>query len=132
AELRRFAPPQIGFNYLGRFSAANDAWSAADTGDLDWAASAMPLAHCVEVNARTAEDNEGAALIATWTWAPALFSEDEVSELARGWFRVLEGFEQHVSKSGAGGHSPCDFPLVELSQETIERLEIANPQLEDV
>src|SRR5205807_4376058 len=59
-------------------------------------------------------------------------SDEEVSELARGWFRVLEGFEQHVSKPGAGGHSPCDFPLVELSQEAIERLEIAYPQLEDV
>jgi non-ribosomal peptide synthase protein (TIGR01720 family) len=132
AELRRFAPPQIGFNYLGRFSARDGAWAAADTGDLDWAASAMPLAHCVEVNARTAEDDEGAALIATWTWAPALLSEEEVSELARGWFRVLEGFEQHVSRPGAGGHSACDFPLVELSQETIERLEIAYPELEDV
>src|SRR4029079_6219250 len=132
-QLSTFAVPQIGFNYLGRFAVGGGAWTdSAETEDLGRIASALPLAHCVEVNARTIEDGAGATLTARWSWAPALLSQEEVSELARGWFRVLAAFEEHVSKPGVGGHSPCDFPLLELSQEEVERLESAYPELEDV
>ena len=133
AELRGPSPAQIGFNYLGRFSEREADWSAAvDASELGWAASALPLPHCLEVNARSIEDNGGIRLTATWSWAPALLSEEEVGQLARDWFSVLQGFEQHVSKPGTGGHSPCDFPLVQLSPAEVERLESAYPQLEDV
>ena len=39
---------------------------------------------------------------------------------------------RHVEQPGAGGRSPCDVPLLALSQSEIERLESKYPQLEDV
>src|SRR6185436_17178956 len=72
SQLAGFASPQIGFNYLGRFaaSAASD-WGGADEAvRLGAGDPAMPLSHCIEVNALTLDDREGARFTATWSWAP--------------------------------------------------------------
>ena len=52
--------------------------------------------------------------------------------LATGWFRALEALVRHAARPGAGGRSPSDLPLVELSQGEIEALEQRYPQIEDV
>ena len=133
-ELDGFAPPQLGFNYLGRFMAAGSAdWAAAAEGDgLGGGEPAMPLAHVLEVNALTRDAAEGASLEAIWTWAPALLSEAAVRDLAQGWFRALEALVRHSDQPDAGGRTPSDLPLVALSQAEIERLESQHPQIEDI
>ena len=134
SQLAGFAAPQIGFNYLGRFaaSAAADWGSAGEAVRLGGGDPAMPLAHCLEVNALTLDEREGARFTATWSWAPALVTEAEVRDLAERWFTALEGLVRHAAAPGAGGRTPCDLPLVALSQEEIEGLESAYPQIEDV
>ena len=116
--------PQIGFNYLGRWAGAGGGdWGAAPEevrGGID---SEMPLAHCVGVNASTIENPEGPTLTATWTWAPALLSEQDVGELAEGWFHVLEALVRHAAQPGAGGLTPSDIPLTSLTQAEIELVE---------
>src|SRR6266516_6687365 len=104
-QLASFAAPQIGFNYLGRFAAPAGAdWARApeavrlgDGGDA-----AMALAHCLEVNALTLDESEGARLTAHWSWAPALVTEAEVRDLAQRWFLALEGLVGHAAAPGAG------------------------------
>ena len=134
SQLAGFPVPQLGFNYLGRFPAGGEAdWAAAaETVTLGGGDPTLPLAHCIEVNAFTADGGDGATLAATWTWAPALFSPEEVSDLAAGWFAALAALVRHVEQPGAGGRSPCDLPLLALSQAEIERLESRHPQLEDL
>src|SRR5262249_56060591 len=83
---------------------------------------AMPLAHCIEVNAFTLEDAEGAKLTAHWSWAAALVTEGDVRDLAQGWFDALEALVQHADAPGAGGRSPSDLPLVGLLQGAVEWL----------
>src|SRR5262249_13536940 len=101
AELAGFAAPQLGFNYLGRFAASATAdWAAAPEAVQLGGEPAMPLAHVLEVNAHTRDDADGARLTATWTWAPALVSEDAVRDLAERWFRALEALVRHVSVPG--------------------------------
>ena len=134
AQLEGFASPQIGFNYLGRFaaSAASD-WGGADEAvRLGAGDPAMPLSHCIEVNALTLDDREGARFTATWSWAPALVTDAEVRDLAERWFAALEALVRHATAPGAGGRTPSDLPLVALSQAEIEGLESAYPQIEDV
>ena len=132
-ELAKFAPPQIGFNYLGRFGGSGADWSAAGEGGvLGGGDAAMPLAHCIEVNALTVEECDGATLSATWSWAPALVSEEAVGDLARSWFRALSALVRHAAAPGAGGRSPSDLPLLALSQDEIEDLERQYPQLEEI
>ena len=71
-------------------------------------------------------------LIAAWSFAPALIGEDEVRDLAQSWFEALEALVRHAAQPGAGGRTPSDLPLVELSQAEIERLESLYPRIEDV
>ena len=135
SQLAGFAGPQIGFNYLGRFAAPAGAdWSRApEAGRLGGGGDdAMPLAHCIEVNALTLDEADGAKLTASWSWAPAVVTQGQVRDLAEGWFGALEALVRHAAAPGAGGRSPSDLPLVSLSQTEIEGLERAYPEIEDV
>src|SRR5262249_10138094 len=134
-QLARFPSPQIGFNYLGRFAAgAESDWAVApETNALGHGGDPkMPLAHALEINAVTVDGPGGPTLSATWSFAPALLSEQAVGDLAQLWFRALEALVRHASQPGSGGRSPCDFTLVSLTQAQIERLERGYPQIEDV
>ena len=94
--------PQIGFNYLGRFAAAaaTDWAGTGEAGALGGGGDpAMQLAHALEVNALTLDGSDGATLSATWTWAPALLSEQEVRDLA----------QELVHGAGSAG-APCGVP----------------------
>ncbi len=133
-QLAGFPTPEVGFNYLGRFPApgAADWAAAAETVELGGSDPAMPLAHCIEVNALTLDGADGATLIAHWSWAADLLSEQEAHDLAQGWFAVLEALVRHAEQPGAGGRSPCDLPLLRLSQDEIERIESKYPHIEDI
>ncbi|MFL5000740.1 MAG: amino acid adenylation domain-containing protein, partial [Xanthobacteraceae bacterium] len=134
SQLSEFAAPQIGFNYLGRFAAPTAAdWAEADDAPrLMGGDPAMPLAHCIDINAVTLDGADGAKLTATWSWASAIVTEEAVRELAERWFAALEALVHHASRPGAGGRSPSDVPLVTLSQAEIERLESRYRQIEDI
>jgi hypothetical protein len=70
--------------------------------------------------------------VAHWRYAPALLSAGAVRELAERWFDALAALVRHVAQDGAGGRSPSDLPLVDLTQTEIEGLERAQPRLSDV
>jgi pristinamycin I synthase-2 len=83
----------------------------------------MPLAHGLEVNSSVRDHADGPRLTATWTWASGMWRETAVAAVADYWFQAIRGFVHHSSKAGFGGHTPSDFPLTQLSQQDIERLE---------
>ena len=129
AELAALGRPQIGFNYLGRFTAVS--------GDRDWELAPEPggpgggalsgggtieLAHAVEVNAVAVDRGQGLVIEATWSWAGALLTEHQVSELAHAWTAALRGIHSHVT-AGGGGRTPSDLPLRNLTQEDLDGLE---------
>src|SRR3974377_1937160 len=134
SQLAGFPTPQIGFNYLGRFPTAWSAdWvAAADRVTLGGGDPATPLTHCIEVNALTVDSADGPALEATWSWAGGLLCEEEARDLAQGWYQALEALVRHAERPGAGGRSPCDLPLLALSQAEIARLESKSPHIEDM
>ena len=45
---------------------------------------------------------------------------------------MLAALVRHTERPGAGGRSPCDLPLLALTQDEIERLEREYPQIEDI
>ncbi|MGH3971721.1 MAG: amino acid adenylation domain-containing protein, partial [Pseudonocardiaceae bacterium] len=133
--------PQIGFNYLGRFTApartetaGTTQWAvAAETGVLGGGADpGMPLVHGLELNAVTSGDPAGMQLHACWSWAQELWSESDVQELAQAWFRMLDLLVAYADQPGVGGHTPSDFPLVALTQDDIDECEALWPALQDV
>ncbi|SDZ72427.1 non-ribosomal peptide synthase domain TIGR01720, partial [Variovorax sp. YR266] len=129
------AAPQIGFNYLGRFAApqAQDWAAAPEAGALGGGGDAeAPLAHPISLDALTRDKADGPELQAYWAWAGELFSEDDIRDLAQGWFDALEALVLHAQRSDAGGFTPSDFPLLSLEQPEIERIEQQHPALEDI
>jgi len=101
------APPQVAYNYLGRFRAAAGDWQAVDLelplhGDLQ-----RPLTHAITLNTATVEDALGATIQANWSWASELFDEDDIRELGRLWFAELEILASLVTDEVA---VPQDMP----------------------
>jgi len=132
---------QINFNYLGRFPTPA---SEAMTGSGQWGLApettalgagndpTTPLAHGLGLTALVSDHPDGPQLRATWSFAPRLWPEQHVHELARLWFEALHALVDHATHPGAGGHTPTDFPLVALSQHQIESLETTYPGLVEV
>ncbi|MET3982551.1 non-ribosomal peptide synthase/polyketide synthase [Streptomyces sp. PvR034] len=131
AALADYARPQLGFNYLGRYAAPELAdWAPAPEAPALGAGfdDAAPLGLGIELDAVTVDHADGPRLVATWTWAEGLLSEDEVRDLAEGWFAALTA----LATVDAGGLTPSDLPLVDLSQGDIEELEGALPGIVEV
>jgi non-ribosomal peptide synthase protein (TIGR01720 family) len=112
-------PPQLGFNYLGRFGSAP---GSSAYWQPEAVAGGSPLAHPVEVNAVAMDSADGLELHAAWSWDGGLLGRDEVTGLAEAWFAALRGIAAHVG-AGGGGWTPSDVPLVQVSQEELDELE---------
>ncbi|HEU5475882.1 MAG TPA: amino acid adenylation domain-containing protein [Actinophytocola sp.] len=127
AELAARPAPQISFNYLGRFTVATGQdWTPLPgagvlAGGFD---DAMPVApYTLEINAFTSDGAGGPELGVTWAFPGDLLGEESVRELADAWFAALAGLATHAARPGAGGHTPSDLGMVELSQEEIDEFE---------
>ncbi|WP_253780864.1 non-ribosomal peptide synthetase [Goodfellowiella coeruleoviolacea] len=127
-ELARLGGPDVSFNYLGRFDTGTTGtagWSVAQEGAglLARAEPEMPLAFPVELSAVVRDGADGPELVATWTWATRLLSEDEVRALALAWFDQLRAVVDHAARPGSGGLTPSDVSLSMLDQSDIDQLE---------
>ncbi|MFF3488514.1 amino acid adenylation domain-containing protein [Streptomyces sp. NPDC002701] len=132
AALAGLREPQIGFNYLGRSSAADIpeelrglGWTP-DTTHRDLIAAPdedMPVLSALEINAVATAGDGGDELTAYFGFPAGVLSRDEVSELADLWVRALTGLARHAAAPGAGGLTPSDAPLVEVGQAEIDTWE---------
>ncbi|GAA2398793.1 hypothetical protein GCM10010420_26300 [Streptomyces glaucosporus] len=131
--LARRPVPQVGFNYLGRFTTGSGGdWSMEAGASGQTAAPGTPLRHVLEVVSLTEDRPGGPVLTAEWTWADGILSEDDVRRLADDWFRALGALAEHAGRPGAGGRTPADFPLVTVSRQEIEQYESDVEDLQDI
>jgi len=133
--------PQIGFNYMGRFTARDgDALGLMGTAGTSRAASAlwqptgknalggavddqMPARHALEAAGLVRDLPAGPELTLTLRCPAGLLSEAALGDLTAGWVIMLTGLITHTSQDGSGGHTPSDFGLVTLGQDDIEEFE---------
>ena len=147
AELADFPPGQIGFNYLGRFSASDmpadlrrAGWTL--TGDLDEAEElaaldaghnpAMPATAAVDINAIVTDSPQGLRLTAMFAAPAGVLDVAEVRELADLWCDALRGLARHAAGPAAGGLTPSDVPLVTVRQPELDAWRKQYPGLADV
>ncbi|MFE0102047.1 non-ribosomal peptide synthase/polyketide synthase [Streptomyces sp. NPDC059009] len=139
AELARHATGQIGFNYLGHFSAATD--MPDHLRGLGWTQAAelaappgadRPAMSTVDINVLVVDTGQGGQLDATIGFPTGVLDRAEVQQLADLWCEALEGIARHVSAPDAGGRTPSDLPLVRATQQDIEDWERRHPTLTDV
>ncbi|MET4609312.1 amino acid adenylation domain-containing protein/non-ribosomal peptide synthase protein (TIGR01720 family) [Rhodococcus sp. PvR044] len=141
ARLAAMAEPQIIFNYLGRTASVGEhligaPWTPDDSvgigGFMSTTDGTTPLSATVEINAGIEGEGPNAHLAASFTFAGGLLSEDETRSLGHWWACALEAIATFASGSDAGGLTPSDLNLVELSQKQVDRLEQRYPKLTDV
>ncbi|MFD0313324.1 amino acid adenylation domain-containing protein [Streptomyces flavalbus] len=83
--------PRMLFNYLGRVPVtdAETPWLPLRDDTAPGTTGARPLPYPLEVNAVTQDGPDGPQLVANWSWAASLLTEDEVRDLADAWFEAL-------------------------------------------
>ncbi|GAB3255660.1 hypothetical protein GCM10027456_32340 [Kineosporia babensis] len=118
--------PEISFNYLGRATAAGSAgaWHMVPNPHAPGMGADVPLTHVLALGVIVT----GETLTANWTADQSHYTESELREIADRWAEALH----QLQRTDEGGHTPSDFPLVTTTQEDVERLEAAYPQIEDV
>jgi non-ribosomal peptide synthase protein (TIGR01720 family) len=133
---------QIGFNYLGRIGAAKPADQAGSQPDRkkDWqpategggpAGTQVPVMHGLEVMPVVHDLPDGPELSLVMMWPRELLEEPTVQALLDSWAAMLSGLAGHTPDSGSGGHTPSDFPLVEISQDELDEFEASAKQIEE-
>jgi nonribosomal peptide synthetase CepB len=128
--------PQIGFNYLGRFTAGDTsgdsesgdttvkAWQPAGNTAIGGSADPhMPSMHALEAGAAIVDTADGPELTVSLSWPGHVIDDADAERLGRLWLDLLGGLAAHTTDPTAGGHTPSDFPLLGLAQSQIEELE---------
>ncbi|MFJ2511483.1 amino acid adenylation domain-containing protein [Streptomyces griseoviridis] len=126
--LDKLPQPQIGFNYLGRFTASE---SAAQPWELAPEAPVLrvppdpgrPAAFGLEINAVAVEEAGAARLHLAAGWPESFLAPAEADRLLALWEHALRGLARHADATPAAGLTPSDLPLVELTQEDIDDFE---------
>ncbi|MGY5059958.1 amino acid adenylation domain-containing protein [Streptomyces sp. 900105755] len=132
--------PQIGFNYLGKSSSADLpgdlrglGWAPDTTRDLTAAPDEdMPVLSALEISVVATATARGDELTAYFGFPTGVLSRAEVSELAGLWAEALTALARHATTPDAGGLTPTDAPLVEVSQEEIDTWEACFGTLAEV
>ncbi|MFE0605853.1 amino acid adenylation domain-containing protein [Streptomyces sp. NPDC058892] len=133
--------PQIGFNYLGRISAADLpeelrglGWTT-DATDRDLIAAPdadMPVLSALEINAVATATPGGDELTAHFGFPTGVLTRAEVTELAGLWVGALTALARYAEAPGAGGLTPSDAPLVEVTQDEIDTWEARFGKLAEI
>ncbi|MFD9729328.1 condensation domain-containing protein, partial [Streptomyces sp. NPDC059072] len=126
--------PQIGFNYLGRFTAgpatsatpvAGGAWQPVGDTVLGGTADAdTPASRLLEAGGLVRDLPEGPELTVSLVCPVGPFEEKALRELADGWVAMLSGLASHVPDAEGAQPTPSDFHLVALAQSQIDALQI--------
>ncbi|WP_067497203.1 non-ribosomal peptide synthetase, partial [Actinoplanes sp. TFC3] len=99
--------PRVLFNYLGRFDDGEVVVERRDP--------RMPLPRTLEVNAVTT----GTQLSAVFSWPGSVLTRAEVQTIADRWTAHLS---ELATDPAVTGHTPSDFPLVQLTQSEVDAL----------
>jgi amino acid adenylation domain-containing protein/non-ribosomal peptide synthase protein (TIGR01720 family) len=120
---------QIGFNYFGRFLAG------AGTGEVEpWQPTGepavgsshhpdMPAVHVIEAAALVRDCPGGPDLTISLSCPSGVVPEAAADRLGQAWLEMLAGLAAHTADPAAGGHTPSDFPLIDLAQDEVEQFE---------
>jgi amino acid adenylation domain-containing protein/non-ribosomal peptide synthase protein (TIGR01720 family) len=140
AALADLPAPQIGFNYLGRFTVGADGGSApADGGSPgrghgSWQPAAgdvltgsadpgMAATHVLEAGGVIRDLPSGPQLSLSLSWPREVLSEAAARELAEGWLAILNGLAAHATAVAADSLGPSHTQLVALTQDEVEEFE---------
>jgi len=133
---------QVGFNYLGRptppprpaSGQARDPGEGAGQwrqlglgGDTD---PALPVAYPLQASATVQDGPDGPVLALGLAWPAAVLPDADARALLAAWRDMLQGLAAHATSPAAGGHTPSDFPLLNLEQDQVDEFEQLAAEIE--
>ncbi|MDN3358473.1 non-ribosomal peptide synthetase [Actinomadura sp. DC4] len=97
--------PQVGFNYLGRFTAGDGGdWTPSGRTVLGGGDGAdTPAGHALEVLAHVRDLAGGPEMTIALSWPEGILTERDAREIAGTWLAVLDGLAAHAAAAGEGG-----------------------------
>ncbi|OQS16104.1 hypothetical protein B0T36_04680 [Nocardia donostiensis] len=138
AQLPSEEPGEISFNYFGHITGADIPEELSGIGWLPSPEySTLPIRPDARRGAFGAVEVDsivvGGRLRTSIGYARTLFTDSQGGELVQLWHEALLAIARHARDARTrGGHTPSDFPLVDLTQNDIERWEAHYPALTDV
>ncbi|WP_347907944.1 non-ribosomal peptide synthetase [Pseudomonas grandcourensis] len=121
----------ITFNYLGQFDQSFGADALFHP--LDEAIGAAHDANAPLPNELSVDSQVyGGELVLRWTFSAERFDAQTINELADAYLGELNSLIEHCLRDDAGGLTPSDFPLANLSQTQLDALPVSPAVIEDV
>ncbi|VVQ15594.1 Linear gramicidin synthase subunit B [Pseudomonas fluorescens] len=121
----------ITFNYLGQFDQSFGADALFHP--LDEAIGAAHDANAPLPNELSVDGQVyGGELVLRWTFSAERFDPQTIDELADAYLGELQSLIEHCLRDDAGGLTPSDFPLANLSQTQLDSLPVPAGAIEDV
>ncbi|MDT0269136.1 amino acid adenylation domain-containing protein [Streptomyces sp. DSM 44915] len=141
ARLAPLPTPEIVFNYMGRFTAPGNEANADRGAGENWVPLGggiagqgpdVPLSHPLGLNAVAQQGDRGLELIANWSWSPQLIDQPAVERLADLYVQALTGLAAYGADPTAGGLTPSDVALDDITQEEIDEFEDMDDEWENL
>ncbi|MCO6701889.1 amino acid adenylation domain-containing protein [Streptomyces sp. CHA1] len=123
--------PQVSFNYHGRFATGADSDGLLRgrlEGLEDRPADGELRPHLLDI-VGVVEDGR---LAFTWFYSDQVHAPATVERLAGEVVAALGELVAHCLAPGAGGRTPCDFPLARLTQAEVDRIAGDGREVEDI
>ncbi|HEU4510844.1 MAG TPA: amino acid adenylation domain-containing protein [Pyrinomonadaceae bacterium] len=120
-QLRALPHAEVVFNYLGQTDGV-----LGDTGVFGIAressgpqCSQMGMRqHLLDINSLVV----GGQLQLSWSFSRNLHKQETIEQLARNFINCLEAIISHCQSEDAGGYTPSDFPLAQLTQSELDHV----------
>jgi len=120
AQLAEMAKAEVSFNYLGQFdqvlSSGEFKAAAESTGAVQDERGKRE--HLIAINGMVADGQ----LRMTWGYSEAVHRGETIDRVATQFADVLRELIEHCQSEDAGGHTPSDFPLAQLDQDSLDML----------
>ncbi len=122
---------EVSFNYLGqidRAASGSTLFKLAGESVGPSQCEGDVQTHAIAVNCMVV----GGCLKASWSYDVKRFTPATVEDLANNFLSALEAQIEHCIQPHAGGYTPSDFPLADLQQNALDRLVVAQMEIEDI
>jgi non-ribosomal peptide synthase protein (TIGR01720 family) len=120
-QLARRPQPEITFNYMGQFDQSLPGFSLFQAAPEAVGAERNPhdqRRYLLDINSMI----EQGQLTVKWGYSKNCFRPETIKDLAGSFIRNLRSIIEHCTAPGAGGYTPSDFPLTQLSQAQLDGL----------
>jgi amino acid adenylation domain-containing protein/non-ribosomal peptide synthase protein (TIGR01720 family) len=119
ASLRNLPQAEVSFNYLGQFDqsfAESSLFGLAKEPSGSCHSLQDSRSHLFEIDGMITDGQ----LQMVWTYSEALHRRTTVEHLAQSFIEKLRSLIHHCQSADAGGYTPSDFPLAEISQDELD------------